>query len=88
MVMQLKLTYSRHKDLNVRMNNERSWDYTGGTGAGGGSTSSTHVHRGPPPPAASYTGPGADLLLGGGGGGIAPHEPGPTGALSYHRGLP
>lgn len=37
----IKLTYSIHKDLNVRVNNERGWDYTGANlqpqaGGGGG----------------------------------------------------
>jgi hypothetical protein len=30
----LKISYSVHRDLNVRANNERSWDYTAGAGAG------------------------------------------------------
>lgn len=29
----LHLTYSRHTDLNVKMNNDRGWDYTGMNGA-------------------------------------------------------
>ncbi len=41
--MQIKLSYSVHRNLNVRVNNERGWDYTGantpadvGDGAPGG----------------------------------------------------
>lgn len=37
-VMQLKITYSVHRDLNVKGNNERGWDYTVG-----------HLGYAPPP---------------------------------------
>ncbi len=30
-VLQLKIAYSVHRDLNVKANNDKSWDYGGGT---------------------------------------------------------
>ena len=29
-ILQLKISFSHHRDLNVKANNDRSWDYTGG----------------------------------------------------------
>ena len=87
--LQLKLAYSRHRDLNVKSNNDRSMDYTipvGGPPApshqsappqqqynGGGMAPSAPI------PASSYGGPGADLLIGGGGGPVGPMDTPPSG---------
>ena len=30
-MLQLKIAYSVHRDLNVKANNDKSWDYGGGT---------------------------------------------------------
>ena len=79
--MQLKITYSRHKDLNVKGNNERSFDYTQAATAQPGSAQPSYgaANRGNPAPIASYNGPNADLLAGGGGAPLGPHEMPPTG---------
>ena len=35
LLLQLKIAYSVHRDLNVKANNDKSWDYTGGSSGGG-----------------------------------------------------
>ena len=82
--VQLKITYSRHKDLNVKGNNERSFDYTQASTAQPGSAHPSYgaANRGNPAPIASYNGPNADLLAGGGGAPLGPHEMPPTGPTS------
>lgn len=75
--VQLKITYSRHRDLNVKGNNDKSADYTGGLlGAPGqnGAAPATAVI-----PASAYQGAGSDLLMGGYGGAVTMTEASPTG---------
>lgn len=79
--LQLKITYSRHKDLNVKGNNDKSMDYTGGllgtpgpqTSGGLGAPNNNVI------PASAYHGPGQDLLMGGYGGAIGMTETSPSG---------
>lgn len=82
-LLQLKITYSRHKDLNVKGNNERGMDYTGGAGGAPPSLAATGQpyasSHGANIPASSYQGAGAELLMGGGGGPVAQHEVPPSG---------
>jgi len=95
--LQLKLAYSRHKDLNVKSNNDRSMDYT--IPVGGPSGPPSHqggappqqyngggMSQGAPIPASSYVGPGSELLVGGGGGPVGPQENPPSG--QHHSPLP
>ena len=79
--MQLKITYSRHKDLNVKGNNDRGMDYTTTAGAVAPplAASAPAYSQAAATPASSYQGVGADLLLGGGGAPVAQHEQPPTG---------
>ena len=81
--MQLKITYSRHKDLNVKGNNERGMDYTAGAPGAPASVASSGQPfpstQGANIPASSYQGLGADLLMGGGGGPVGQQEPPPSG---------
>ena len=79
--VQLKLAYSRHKDLNVKGNNDRSFDYTQAATAQPGAAQPSYgaANRGNPAPIASYNGPNADLLAGGGGAPLGAHEMPPTG---------
>lgn len=81
-VLQLKLAYSRHKDLNVKGNNDRSCDFTvGQPGAPGAPAAGfpSAARSAGAVPAAGYTGQGADLLIGGGGTPLGMHETPPTG---------
>lgn len=89
-LLQLKITYSRHRDLNVKGNNDKSADYTGGIlgtpspqVATGASAPTSNVI-----PASAYQGPGADLLMGGYGGAISMTEASPSGLPSIMSFLP
>lgn len=83
--LQLKITYSRHRDLNVKGNNERGMDYTAGAGGAPPALAPSGQpfagSAGPATPASSYQGVGSELLMGGGGGPVGPHETPPSGEL-------
>ncbi len=65
-LLQLKIAYSVHRDLNVKANNDKSWDYGGGGAVPGAAA-------GPGPPTNGYN-PSATASL-------AADEP-PTGVLA------